>query len=60
MDTCGGPPLCNTHFSNCKRKIEWDIAMEAGMIMERENSTVERRDGVEEYVDAVLETMMEK
>ncbi|OAL46164.1 hypothetical protein IQ07DRAFT_635023 [Pyrenochaeta sp. DS3sAY3a] len=56
-DTCGGPPACNTHFNNCKRTIDYDIALAGGKLMERDDGTIERSVDMEEYVAAVLDSM---
>jgi hypothetical protein len=59
-NVCGGSSQCNTHFNNCRRSIEWHIGVKGGMIVEREDGTVERREGWEEYIDSVLESMKRK
>ncbi|KAF2116527.1 hypothetical protein BDV96DRAFT_598426 [Lophiotrema nucula] len=56
-DQCVGAPECNTHFSNCRGTVEYDIAKAGGKLIERGNGVIERSADADEYVAAVLESL---
>ncbi|PVH96884.1 hypothetical protein DM02DRAFT_658814 [Periconia macrospinosa] len=38
---CRPMALCNSRFTNCKRSVEYDLALAAGKIRERDDGSVE-------------------
>lgn len=45
---------CNSRFTNCKRTVDYDIAVSGGKVVERDDGSVWAAEDALEYVAEVL------